>query len=97
MILEAITATGARYQIDLENAFWRKIDRYGRPHPTERLWDLQVGDSLAFPWDDPDAWRKADGPQIDKHLFISARDIWYTSTTVVEINEIPSWMDNGED
>lgn len=97
MILEAVSATGARYQIDLEQSFWRKIDRNGNSYGTERLWDLQVGDSLAFPWNDPDAWKKSTTPQVDKHLFVSGRDIWWVSTTIIEINEIESWMDNDED
>lgn len=88
MIYEAISESGAKYIIDLEIGLWIKITRDGYINPSERIWSLQVGTELTTPWKDPDNWQKADLPEVGKHLYLAAKDVWYVSTKIVEVREV---------
>ena len=93
MIIDAITETGSRYRIDFDTMIWQKISRNGIPVATEKLWRLEVGTELAWPWDAPESWEKAERPEVGKHLFVSGKDRWYASTIIVDIVETESWRD----
>lgn len=100
MIYDVITRTGAIYRIDLEGGFWSK-HRYfpedGDPQFShaeihmEKIWQMKVGSTLSFPWNDPENWYDAEMPEVGKHLYLGARDIWYTSTEVQHIIEVGGW------
>lgn len=90
MIYEATSETGAKYVIDLDIGLWIKITRDGYINPSERIWSLQVGTALSRPWEDPDNWQKADAPEIGKHLYLAAKDVWYVSTKIIGLREVDS-------
>lgn len=92
MIIDAVTETGSRYRIDFDRHLWTKIEKWGYRHPSERTWRLEVGTELAWPWNSPETWQKADRPEVGKHLFISAKDVWYVSTLITEVREIADWF-----
>lgn len=97
MIIDAVTETGARYRIDFDRQLWTKIDRHGYRNESERIWRLEVGTELVWPWQAEDGvWQKADRPVIGKHLFISAKDVWYVSTPITEIREVEDWFEGRE-
>lgn len=88
-MLRFTTATGATYDVDLENSFWRK-----REGSWQRLWGApQAGKVKAFPWEAPDDWFDR-LPVEGEHLFVTSRDLWWVSTPVVSIEEIPSTLDS---
>lgn len=99
MIYDVITRTGAIYRIDLGDGFWSKHryreDAVGKYYYTEihmeKIWQMKVGTTLTFPWDDPENWYDAQMPEVGKHLYLSAKDIWYTSTEVQHIVEVEGW------
>ena len=87
-IIDAVTETGSRYRIDFERGLWFKIRRDGARQGSERLWSLQVGTELKWPWDAPDSWEDATLPEVGKHLYIAGKELWYASTPIVEIREV---------
>lgn len=92
-MLDAITESGTVYRIDQEAGFWIRFPK-GVPtlsSTTERIWTLKAGTDLCFPWQNEAAWDEADTPEVGKHLFISSRDVWYTSQKVVKVVEIDDW------
>lgn len=93
MIVDAITETGSRYRIDFDRGLWQKINRVGVSVATERLWSLQVGTELAWPWDSPDSWTNAPIPEVGKHLFVSGKDRWFVSTKIVGVVQAKNWRD----
>jgi hypothetical protein len=93
VIIDAITETGSRYRIDFDTMLWQKISWTGVSVATEKLWDLQTGTELAWPWDAPDSWEKATRPEVGKHLFVSGKDRWYASTKIVKVVETDNWKD----
>lgn len=88
MPIEAVTESGSRYRIDVEDSFWIKICKHGLPEPVERIWSLKVGTKLVQPWNGPEFWEDASTPEVGKHLYISGKDVWYVSTLIVEVREI---------
>lgn len=88
--ITAITETGSRYDIDTRNKFWRK-----NGGEWEKLWSLQVGTAFTTPWDDPDSWGEAPQPEVGKHLFVSAKNVWWRSTPVTDIIYHPDVVDDG--
>lgn len=79
-VLEVTTESGSVYRIDTEAGFWTK-----NGGPPERLWDLQVGDTLAWPWNCPTGWSRAKEPEVGKNMYIASRDVQFVSTKVAEI------------
>jgi hypothetical protein len=91
-IIDAITYSGRVYRIDIEQGRWSRFPKTGERHEvTVRLWGLKVGTTLDFPWNAPDEWEDATAPVVDKHLFITSRDIWFVSTKVKAIIPVESW------
>lgn len=97
MIYDVITRTGAIYRIDLEKGFWSKHRYYGEvcysEISMEKIWSMMVGTTLQHPHNDPDNWEYATFPVVGKHLHLSAKRIWYTSTEVQHIVEVEHWDD----
>jgi hypothetical protein len=90
MTVDAVTEHGTRYRLDFEDRFWARI-KDGHWGSTERIWDFKVGTELNWPWDAPDSWISAKSPEIGKHLYIRGKDVWYVSTVVQRIIELPDW------
>lgn len=84
------TESGRRYEIDHGDMFWRRLPKDGESAwvtgGLERIWTLQSGDVLAFPWNDPtDSFVDVELPVLGKFMFIASRDVWWTSTRVVSV------------
>lgn len=89
-MIELVTATGAKYHIDLEHQFWRKISRDGRVGHWDRLWAIKhSAEHNPYPWEEGSKWQNG-VPAPDEHLFISSRDNWWISTLVVSVEEVES-------
>lgn len=88
-MFEITTSTGARYIIDVEDSFWRKIHKDGREDPWERIWSMKYSTTLNdFPWNDPKGW--TDGvPEVGSHLYIGSKNVWWLSTKIVSVVETP--------
>lgn len=91
MIIDAVTESGRTYRIDLVNGIWCRISKSGYRESTENIWSIKTGTVLCWPWDNPEVWEDANEPEIGKHLYIASREVWYVSTRIEQINEIPSW------
>ena len=89
-VLDAVTASGSVYRLDLERGFWIKHSRHGYTEPIERIIDLKIGDELVTPWIKPEAWQDAELPVLGKHLYLSSRDVWWVSLVIVRLVETTS-------
>ena len=92
-MLRVTTESGRVYEIDREEGFWRRLPKSDAEYPMgwERIWQLKSGDVLAWPWnDDTDSFVDVPEPVIGKYMFISAKNVWWTSTEVVSIEHVPS-------
>lgn len=91
MIIDAVTESGRVYRIDFEAGLWSRISREGYWTSTSSIWSLKTGTDICWPWDSPELWEDASAPEIGKNLFISGKDVWYVSTPIAEILEVPYW------
>lgn len=91
MIVDAVTESGRVYRIDIDSGLWTRMTRDGHRDTTERVWGLKVGTLLRTPWDSPETWEDATLPEVGKNLFLTSRDVWYVSTKIVAVNEVPTW------
>lgn len=95
MIIDVTTKSGAIYRIDFDRGFWHKRREYDEgifyEVHMEKIWFLKVGTNLTTPWQDEYSWASAERPEVGKHMYISSRDVWYVSTLVADISEVPNW------
>lgn len=89
-MLKVTTETNRVYLIDVEGGFWRRLPKTegGYAGGWERTWRLEKGTHFAFPWDSPENTWEPGLPEVGKYMFVSAKDVWWTSTLVVSVEEI---------
>ena len=85
------TKTGSQYLIDVEAQFWAK-----NREQWNRTWNLKIVDreAVAELPDDASVWEyiedqeRVELPVVGKAFYITGRDFWYVTTTVVSIEEV---------
>lgn len=88
---EVTTETGRQYLIDQERGFFIRKGKNGSLDTDWiKIWQLKAGTHFNWPSQSPEGTWEDGFPEVGKFMYIAGKDVWWVSTEVVSIEELPS-------